>query len=612
MKWRNWHYRFSFKTKILGLVFSVSMISVSLMAVFTSYYYTESAKNDFYMIAQDSTARMNHQLDRYFTQMAQSTYASIAGPLPSNSMLGDNPESGLLQKWLIRGQLFSREQEALVEGIMSKYIAINYSNVLGLVLRSHDNRLIYSKDHSLSHPMIRSSPWINDTLADTLTIVPSHYRPQNTLMAAYPYITLIVPVFDPSSLKLVGNLNIALSMTEIEDILGQTRLGRTGFFFIVDSSGEIVYHPDVNLAGRRVEDTELRALPLGGQGAVIKQNGEKILMSGNRSELTGWDLVASVPMHEMASGLDFARKATLFVMSGIIVISLLFIPRMVDQVVRPILRLRNLMKQVEQGDTSVNAEVIAGKDEIQQLNGSFNQMTTRLNELIHTVHRLEINEMQLQLRQRDAHIQALQNQINPHLLYNTLEIIKSIAFIEKVPTIEKMVTSLAAVYRYSSKMPGAEVLLRDELKNLQHYLEIIHIRFEHFQSRISVHESCLDCRVIKLSLQPIVENSVKYAVEPKNGNAQITVTAYESDGDLIIDISDNGNGFPEEDLARIRHRMKLVEQQPEPASHEESVGLINVHSRMALRYGPPYGVSVHSLPGRGSKVSLRFPNKINS
>ena len=123
-------------------------------------------------------------------------------------------------------------------------------------------------------------------------------------------------------------------------------------------------------------------------------------MSANRSEVTGWNMVASVPMHEMASGLDFARKATLFVMTGIIIVSLLFIPRMVSQVVRPILSLRNLMKRVETGDTNVRAEVVEGKDEIQQLNGSFNQMTARLNELIHTVHHLEINEMQLQLRQR--------------------------------------------------------------------------------------------------------------------------------------------------------------------------------------------------------------------
>ena len=156
-----------------------------------------------------------------------------------------------------------------------------------------------------------------------------------------------------------------------------------------------MYHPDMNLAGQRVEDTALGALPLGEQDAVIKRNGEKILISGNRSEVTGWNMVASVPMHEMASGLDFARKATFFVMTGIIIVSLLFIPRMVSQVVRPILRLRNLMKQVETGDTNVRAELVEGKDEIQRLNGDFNQMTARLNELIHTVHHLEINEMHL-------------------------------------------------------------------------------------------------------------------------------------------------------------------------------------------------------------------------
>lgn len=612
MKWHNWHYRFSFKTKILALVLSVSFISVVLMAVFTSYYYTVSAKKDFYLIAEDSTARINHQLDRYFNQIAQSTYASIAGPLPTNPLLGNNPESGLLQNWLKSGERFSLTEESLVQGILTRYIALNDSNILGIVLRSLDDRVAYSQDSNL--PQNDSAPWIANPMSERLRVVPYYYDRNSTTATAYPFVTLIIPVFDPNTVKMVGNLNIALSISEISNILGQARLGKTGYFFIVDSMGKIIYHPDIQFVGELLDHTALHEIRLAEEYGEVKQEGETYLVSNNHSNLTGWNIVAYVPMDEMANGLNVARNSTLLIMTGIIVLSLLFTPRIVGLVVRPIRRLSQLMKRVENGELTVSAEVVPGKDELQQLNRSFNRMTERLKELILNVHYLEMKEAHLQLRQRDALIQALQNQINPHLLYNTLEIIKSIAYIEKVPMIEKMVTNLASVYRYTSKMPGSEVPLRDELRNLQHYLEIVDIRFSpKFQSRILVDEPYMDCQIIKLSIQPIVENSVKYAVEPKNGNAVIQIEAFEDQGDLVIEVSDNGNGFSEEALQRIQESFRAVEEQSGRATTdntEESVGIINVHARMVLNYGAPYGVSIRSVQGQGSVVALRFPKKI--
>jgi two-component system sensor histidine kinase YesM len=295
-------------------------------------------------------------------------------------------------------------------------------------------------------------------------------------------------------------------------------------------------------------------------------------------------------------------------MAGMIILLLILIPRIVGRLVQPLLHLKNLMRQVENGDVSVRAEVIPGKDEIQQLNRSFNQMTAKLNELIHTVHDLEMKEMHLKLRQKEALIQALQNQINPHLLYNTLEIIKSIAFIEKVPMIEKMAANLASVYRYTSKMPGSEVTLRDELRNLQNYLDIVSIRFApKFRSKILADEKLMNNRMIKLSIQPIAENSVKYAVEPKNGNAVIVVKAFEEQGDLVVEISDDGNGFSDETLQWLNERLRIVDGQPGQFAQEESVGILNVHARIVLNYGIPYGVSIRSISGKGSTVSLRFP-----
>ncbi|WP_309119744.1 histidine kinase [Paenibacillus sp.] len=605
---KHWHYRFSVKTKILAMVFSVSFLSIVLMGAISSYYYTESAKKDFYLIAQDSTARINHQLDRYFNQLAQSTYSSIAGPLPSNPLLGNNPESGMIQKWLAAGQHFNREQEALVEDILTRYIAMNDSDILGVVLRSSDQRLLYSKDSSLRRSAYSSVPWIHSPFSETQRVIPSYFHKGK--VAAYPFITIVVPIHSPETMQLIGNLNIALSITEIQNILGQVQLGKTGYFFIVDAAGEIVYHPDVQYVGRPLEDTALDGIQLTVSDRTIKLDGEKILLTYNRSWQTGWNIVAYVPMNEMASGLDVAKKSVLYITLCLILISLLSIPRMFHWIVHPIFQLRHLMKRVENGDLSVSAEVIPGKDEVQQLNRSFNQMTRRLNELVHTVHELEMKEMHLQLRQRDALIQALQNQINPHLLYNTLEIIKSIAFIEKVPAIEKMATNLAGVYRYTTKMAGSTVPLREELRNLERYLDIVHIRFgAKFTSEISVDPKFMDCLIIKLSLQPIVENCVKYAIEPKIGNASVRVRAYEENGDLLIDIADNGSGFPTDVLESLYEKMRSIEDRPEPSTREESIGILNVHARMRLTYGSPYGVGIRSGEGKGSIVTLRFPKK---
>lgn len=610
MNWKHWHYRFSIRTKVLVLVLSISFVSIVAMAAFTSHYYSMSARRDFYLLAEDSTARINHQLDRYFNQIAQSTYASIAGPLPTNPLLGVNPESGLLQNWLKTGERFTRSQEALVEGILTRYIAMNDSNVLGVVLRSSDGRLAYSQDSNLARTP--SAPWLVLPLSERLQVVPYYFNRSMTTASPYPFITLVVPVFDPNTVKMVGNLNISLSISEVSSILGQARLGKTGYFFIVDSDGRILYHPDLRLAGETLRDTELGGIRLTENNDMVQLNGNRILVSNNRSDVTGWSVVAYVPMDEMASGLNVARNSTLMIMAGIIVICMLSIPRIVGMVVRPVRRLRDLMKRVESGEISVSAEVVPGRDEIQQLNNSFNRMTARLQELVHNVHDLEMKEAHLQLRQRDALIQALQNQINPHLLYNTLEIIKSIAFIEKVPTIEKMATNLASVYRYTSKMPGSEVPLRDELRALQSYLDIVHIRFApKFRSQVLVDEAYLDCRIIKMSVQPIVENSVKYAVEPKGGNAVIQISAVEKDGDLIIEVADNGNGFSDEVLQRMNERFRMAEELSGRTEADESVGIMNVHARMVLNYGAPYGVSIRSFPGEGSIVLLRFPKKTN-
>jgi two-component system sensor histidine kinase YesM len=151
------------------------------------------------------------------------------------------------------------------------------------------------------------------------------------------------------------------------------------------------------------------------------------------------------------------------------------------------------------------------------------------------------------------------------------------------------------------------VTLEEELSSLTKYLEIIHIRYpKKFESSVRVNEKFLGCPIIKLSIQPIVENAVKYAVEPRGGEAAIIVSAYKDQQDLIIEIADNGPGISDDKVT------SLEEQFNNRSSNEETlmsgtIGLANVHARLSLKYGQHYGVSVHTFSGRGSVISIRIP-----
>lgn len=316
-----------------------------------------------------------------------------------------------------------------------------------------------------------------------------------------------------------------------------------------------------------------------------------------------------VPFEEVAVGLSAARISMLAVLLLITILVLIVVPLVANRFIKPILTLRSLMRQVGKGDLTVQSDSVTGQDEIQQLFHSFNYMVKRLDQLIVTNTGLQLREMKAQLMQKEMFIKALQNQINPHLLYNTLGIITGMAYLEKVPVIERMARNLADVYRYTTRFTEMEVKLEEELGHLHKYLEIIHIRFpKHFQSQCYFNEKFLHLRVVKFILQPIVENAVKYAIEPRGGEGAVIISAYDEGSDFIIEVVDNGPGIDQEVLLRINEQLDQISSNvDEHYGQGDSLGISNVHARLVLKYGNKYGVKLTSFAGRGTVVSLRLP-----
>ncbi len=257
---------------------------------------------------------------------------------------------------------------------------------------------------------------------------------------------------------------------------------------------------------------------------------------------------------------------------------------------KPVYELDTAMGEVEKGNYEVQLETNR-TDELGRLTSSFNRMTReyRLNLESSVQRQKELNETQLRM---------MQAQLNPHFLYNTLDSMKWLGVTHGVPQVATLATNLAIILR-AGISEDEFVTLQQELELIDRYIDIQLLRFEdRFTCEIDIDDRLQSCLVPKLVLQPLVENAIIHGVEGRD-DGYIKLRAEEQEGELLLTVSDNGCGIPEEILEKLNGSDKRV-----PGGH---LGLYNVDRIIRLHYGERYGISAESLPGRGSRVQLRLP-----
>jgi len=266
-----------------------------------------------------------------------------------------------------------------------------------------------------------------------------------------------------------------------------------------------------------------------------------------------------------------------------------------------------LMKLAEAGDLSVQAPD-RREDEIGQLNRSFNRMVAEIRRLIEVVHTSEIKEKELQIRQRDAVMLAMQSQINPHFLYNTLEVINAYALVEGVAPISNMAAALADLFRYSLGNPKEIVPLREEIDHLRSYFDIQKERHRSLEIEIGLKD--LDkhrVQAVRLIVQPLVENAFKHGYERhKKKPSYIGVLGEARTEGYAVRVVDCGGGMPGEWMERYNKTFRSPEWEAREAG-QERIGLHNVHQRVRLVFGYPFGLSIVRSDESGTIVELLLP-----
>lgn len=233
---------------------------------------------------------------------------------------------------------------------------------------------------------------------------------------------------------------------------------------------------------------------------------------------------------------------------------------------------------------------------------------TNLELLLTDIRQLATKEANAQLMMKQAEINALQSQINPHFLYNTLDTIRGQAFQYGAKDIQIMTLALSKLFRYSISNQKSHVTLEEELNNINNYLMIQQIRFcNKFIIKKQIEPDTLHCKIPKLIVQPIVENAVHHGLEPKMGSGTLTLRSYRTRTRLVIEVKDDGVGIPPDKAEKLNHALACNTAYCEKASGRTSVGLTNTNSRIKLCFGPEYGLSIYSTPSIGSNIIFHLP-----
>ena len=397
-----------------------------------------------------------------------------------------------------------------------------------------------------------------------------------------------------------GVFFIDLNYSAISELCDQSTVGTKGYAFILDAKGNIVYHPQQQQLYNELQTENISLIMDTDEDTVLTGTGnDGKLYSISRSGKTGWTVVDCTSVREL---LRKSRQAqSVYVLTAIIlvIVALLFSRFMARSITLPIQKLRDSMKKVQEGDFSVSDVVVDSKNEIGSLTKSFDVMTHRIHELMEqNVHEQE--------EKRKSELKALQSQINPHFLYNTLDSIIWMAESGKNEEVVQMTSALAKLLRQSISNEDEIVTVEREIEYTRNYLAIQKLRYrDQLEYIIDIDEEVLHRKIVKLVIQPLVENAIYHGIKYLDGKGMLLILGEIRDGKVVITIRDNGVGMDEETLKHI------LEKKPEPKEKQRKktshVGVYNVQNRLQLYYGKEYGLVYESMPGMGTGVSVIIP-----
>lgn len=393
-----------------------------------------------------------------------------------------------------------------------------------------------------------------------------------------------------------GVLLVDIGYNSLEQLFDGVNLGNGGYVYMISSSGEIIYHPQAQLIDSGiVRENNMEAARLKDGNYRMNMDGTKRIITVKTVGYTGWKVVGVTPLDGVSLNNIKTKLLVIFMIAFVLFIMTIINSYISSKITDPIKELEKSVNEIEEGrlDTEVKS---GGSYEIQHLGHSIQNMARQIQRLMNDI----VAEHE---SKRKSEFDTLQAQINPHFLYNTLDIIVWMIENENLTDAVRVVTALARFFRISLSKGKSIITVGDELEHVRNYLMIQHMRYKNkFTYTVEAGEEVLDLASLKLILQPLVENAIYHGMEFMDGDGEIRIKAWRSGGDLYMSVSDNGLGMTGDQVEGLFGDTDHV-----PSGRGSGIGVKNVNGRIKLYFGKAYGLDIESEPDEGTTVTAHLP-----
>ncbi|WP_339190178.1 sensor histidine kinase [Paenibacillus sp. FSL R5-0490] len=583
------------RTKLLLLFLALTLLPLSLQGVMNYKHFSQTMDRKTEQFTIELVRQINANLNRLLKDFERLSL------LP----LYDQMVLGILGKYnaSMGSGTWARSEDYLKMKLYTSGQAYDRPEIRGIHLISNSGILFSNLDSLAVKPVwdSRQDDWFAE-LEDsegTWRLLPPHQPGYYTGGQQESYISVGRVLRDPGTLQRLGYILIDIRLEAFGQLLSNLNYKQDASLMIVDSKQRLLFER-TSIGGMSAYDQLLMQGQLqsyaGNQKVIL--DGQPYLYVQHHSSYSGLSVISLTPIaviqKESGEMLTFTIWFAVLCMAAIAILAVLLSYR----ITRPLIRLKHHMIRVEQGDFSQRVAHFSS-DEFGQISRGFNRMMEEIHRLFNEVFLLGIQE-------REAELSALQSQMNPHFIYNTLESINMMAIRQKHAEVSDMVTALGKLLRYTIDKVDRMVPLGEELAFVQSYVRIQQVRYDgKLEIIYDIEEAITEYLIPKLVLQPLVENAVYHGIEGQENGGVIWVSALKFDQELLISVRDNGKGMTQ---AKIDELNESISKQPSSQALRchagDSLGLNNIAQRLRLMYGEGGSLSIDGSLGQGLVVTI--------
>lgn len=405
-------------------------------------------------------------------------------------------------------------------------------------------------------------------------------------------VTIVIgmPIFSPVEFsKIIGFITVDIENNQLEKYYSDWQ--KTGLeMLLADKRNMILSHPNPLQIGKVFDSKE----------KMLQDEGSNVHTYS--TEITGldWEFISKYNYSDIQKQVNQLFISDLYLFFFIILLLLVFAYWISKRMLRPIGQLNELVQTFDlKGSHHDIVERLSGIEEVDSLTKNFNQMMERIEELIHETIITNQERIQLKYEKRELQLNALQSQINPHFLYNTLDNLIFLVEANETDKATEMIASLSRLFRFITNREQFMITLRDELTYTKTYIKIMSYRFDNFECIWDLDENVLNNKTVKLILQPVIENAIHHGARKTKEMVTINISCELKEDEVHIVVEDNAVGIGEENLSIIKSHLA--------SSSLDKAGIYNVNGRIRLHFGENYGLDIDSEQGKGTKVTIVLP-----